>query len=182
MKFDDGENGLLNSSRTQEILKFRTENYKNRSRSRRVGSRESVLVFSIGKNIYGMCISKMNGISPLLNISRVPKSPSCVLGLLPMRGEIYTVMCLPSLLGGDPVSNTNLSQGYGVLLKNNSGLKVGIYAEALQTVDEIESELLPKDEMKQFIRPNLEGGFQWIDIDRLLTGTFFTSLVRRNDL
>ena len=44
-------------------------------------------------------ITQLQEVLPYPDVQPVPRSPDYILGIFPLRGTIYTLLCLPSLMG-----------------------------------------------------------------------------------
>lgn len=50
------------------------------------------VVFRLGKEEYGLDIQRVTTIEKIMTITRVPKTPECIKGVINLRGEIIPVM------------------------------------------------------------------------------------------
>jgi len=66
------------------------------------------LVFKIGKEFYGICISMVQEILGELEITRVPKCPQHITGVANLRGKVTPVLDLRLCLGQEPISHAQV--------------------------------------------------------------------------
>lgn len=64
------------------------------------------LTFSLGEEKFAVDVSKVNGISEVMKITRVPKSPEFMLGVVNLRGSALPVADLRLRLGMESVEQT----------------------------------------------------------------------------
>ena len=57
------------------------------------------IIFKIGTEEYGFDIQLVNAIEPYMNIVPVPNAPSCILGLMNLRGDVIPVYSLRKKFG-----------------------------------------------------------------------------------
>lgn len=55
---------------------------------------ERDVIFLVGKEEYGMDVQVVTAIEPMMDIVPVPNAPTCVLGLMNLRGEVIPVYSL----------------------------------------------------------------------------------------
>ncbi len=55
---------------------------------------EREIIFLVGDQEYGIDVQKVTAIEPMMDIVPVPSAPSCVLGLMNLRGEVIPVYSL----------------------------------------------------------------------------------------
>ena len=57
------------------------------------------IIFKIGAEEYGFDIQLVNAIEPYMNIVPVPNAPSCIIGLMNLRGDVIPVYSLRKKFG-----------------------------------------------------------------------------------
>ncbi|MPM83210.1 Chemotaxis protein CheW [bioreactor metagenome] len=129
-----------------------------------------VVVFNIGNEQFAVETSKVQSINDLMKITKVPKAPSYIKGLINLRGNIISILDINLLLG---MTNTDERNDNIIILKLEDEL-VGITVDAVDEVMEFSEEQLEKihNEMdKIYIKGviNLkERIITLIDFDKLL--------------
>ena len=69
------------------------------------------IIFKIGEEEYGFDVQLVNAIEPYMNIVPVPNAPSCILGLMNLRGDVIPVYSLRKKFGigeAAPTAETKL--------------------------------------------------------------------------
>jgi len=85
-----------------------------------------VLVFSLANERYGISTDYVREIQPLNNLSKVPCTPNFVVGVINIRGAIYSVIDIRQFFG---VAKKEITPQTKVILVNAAGLEVGILAD-----------------------------------------------------
>lgn len=87
--------------------------------------------FYIGNALCGMDILKVQEINKLSQMTRVPKAPEYVLGILNLRGQIVTIIDLGKKLG---LGQTDTSQDSRNIIVNSPGGYVGFLVNSIGDV------------------------------------------------
>ncbi|MBN1118990.1 MAG: purine-binding chemotaxis protein CheW [Bacteroidales bacterium] len=103
----------------------------------------SYLTFNLGKEHFALNVGQVVNILEMQKITSIPKAPDYLKGVINLRGEVL------------PVIDTNLKLGFGNTLTttstcilvietiiDNSQLKFGIMADAVQEVLEFEEDMI----------------------------------------
>lgn len=85
-----------------------------------------LVVFCLADETYGVATRHVREVQPLRDVSPVPCTPSFVVGVINIRGTIYSVIDIREFLG---VPGQELTDSTKVLLVNVAGLEVGILAD-----------------------------------------------------
>jgi len=104
------------------------------------GETMSLVVFSLANETYGVAADCVREIQPLGEVTPVPCTPEFVVGLVNVRGSIYSVIDIRSFFGVPKKQITNSTK---VLLAKSGGLEVGILAD-----DVAEAKSLPLSDIK----------------------------------
>ncbi len=64
------------------------------------------LTFDLGDEVYGIGILKVQEIIGLMNVTKVPRTPECVRGVINLRGKVIPVMDLRLKFGMDKKEDT----------------------------------------------------------------------------
>ncbi|MFZ5917725.1 MAG: chemotaxis protein CheW [Chloroflexota bacterium] len=91
-----------------------------------VGDTMQVVVFSLADETYGITTDHVREVQPLRNVSPVPCTPRFVVGVVNIRGAIYSVIDVRSFLG---VSDQAITEWAKVILVDAADLEVGILAD-----------------------------------------------------
>lgn len=119
-----GEKGL-SSGKVQAILERRARALA-RVHKVETGDSTQLVVFSLANETYGIPTGYVREVQPLREISPVPCTPDFVVGVINIRGSIYSVVDIRKFLG---VPNQEVTDLTKVILVNVAGLEVGILAD-----------------------------------------------------
>jgi len=143
-----------------------------------------VVEFEIGGSLYAMDISFAREIIEMTSITRLPRSPDYIAGIINLRGEILNVLDINSILS-IPVSGSREGQKIIVLLPDASrGSNVGIIVDNVHSVlqitekdvESVGNDLVGTEFIKGVIKQKKEGGEKnehprliiWLDTSALL--------------
>lgn len=95
--------------------------------------REMQLVaFSVGREEFGVDVKKVEGVISLVDVTRMPRAPGFVEGIINLRGQIIAVVDLATRLGiqaGDRTSNTR------IVVVEAQDVKVGLIVEKPEVIN-----------------------------------------------
>lgn len=97
--------------------------------------------FYIGNARCGMDILKIQEINKLIQMTRVPKAPEYVLGILNLRGQIVTIIDLGKKLG---LGTTDSSQDSRNIIVNSPGGHVGLLVNSISDVVSVDVERIER--------------------------------------
>ena len=66
---------------------------------------ERDIIFLVGKEEYGLDVTFVTAIEPMMEIVPVPNAPACVMGLMNLRGEVIPVYSLRKRFGLEELAN-----------------------------------------------------------------------------
>lgn len=89
------------------------------------------VVFRLSKEIYGFDIKFVTTIEKLMPITRVPKTPSFIKGVINLRGEIIPVMCLRERFGLGAVEETDETR---IVIVKVGEFQVGMVVDVVEEV------------------------------------------------
>lgn len=89
------------------------------------------ILFKMGNEYYGLSIASVREIIKPLPITRFPKSPPFVEGVIDLRGRILPIVNLRKMFGLEPMPLTEESRFVDIQLE---GLNVGIVVDAVSEV------------------------------------------------
>lgn len=118
---------------------------KQQTETERLNAIISYLTFSLKEEHFALNVSKVLNILEMQKITKVPKAPEYVLGIINLRGEVLPVIDTNIKLGLEKTQITNNT--CILVIESNMAEKVvkfGILVDAVQEVLEIEDkEILP---------------------------------------
>ncbi|WNC13152.1 chemotaxis protein CheW [Brevibacillus brevis] len=103
------------------------------------GAAAQSILFKMGNEFYGLSISLVREIIKPLPITRFPKSPPYVEGVVDLRGRILPIINLRKMFGLEPVAETDDTRFVDLQLE---GLDVGIIVESVSEVMNIPERLI----------------------------------------
>ncbi len=103
------------------------------------GATSQSILFKMGNEYYGLSISLVREIIKPLPVTRFPKSPPYVEGVVDLRGRILPIINLRSMFGVDPLAETDDTRFVDLQLE---GLNVGIIVDAVSEVMSIPQNLI----------------------------------------
>ncbi len=90
-----------------------------------------VVVFQLGKELYGADISVVLEVSPLLRVTKVPRTPTYIEGVTNLRGRVIPVVDLRKRLGLPVTAATKATR---IAVAELEGGKVGMIVDAVVEV------------------------------------------------
>lgn len=94
------------------------------------------IVFKIGQDEYGVDISYIKIIERLMNITRVPKTPDYVKGVINLRGEVVPVISFRKLFG---YSEMEYNEETRIIVLANDEITAGIIVDSIDEVISIDN-------------------------------------------
>lgn len=89
------------------------------------------LTFVLGEEEYGVRIENVREIIAMLPVTRVPRTPEVVLGVINLRGKIVPVFDMHRKLGMPPVPDTRYTC---IVVVTVEGMEVGIVVDRVREV------------------------------------------------
>lgn len=90
------------------------------------GESMSLVVFALANETYGIATEYVREVQPLRDITPVPCTPEFVIGVINIRGSIYSVIDIRNFFG---VPKREIGDSTKVILVSALGLEVGILAD-----------------------------------------------------
>ncbi|SFB23271.1 chemotaxis protein CheW [Clostridium frigidicarnis] len=129
-----------------------------------------VLIFKLTDEHFAVETSKVQVINDMMEVTRVPKAPSYINGLINLRGNIISLLDINLLLNIEK----NLEAEENIIILNMEDEQVGICVDEVEEVVEVNEDKLEtlKDEKSQnYIKGIINFGDKivtMIDIDKLI--------------
>ena len=95
------------------------------------------VIFSLAGENYGLKIDYVETIERIMEITRVPKTPDYVKGVINLRGEIVPVIDLRSRLG---ISTSNYGNDTRIIVNKIDDILIGLIVDSAYEVKEIREE------------------------------------------
>lgn len=120
---------VLSASNAQEKIRaILAERAKVLARPTDTQTSESlqVVVFNLANEKYGIATDHVREVQPVRELTLVPCAPRFVVGVINVRGTLYSVIDIRSFLG---VAEKKIAETPQVILVNWAGLEIGILAD-----------------------------------------------------
>jgi len=92
------------------------------------------VIFNVGDEEYGLDIMLVNAIEKFINIVKVPNSPSCVKGIINLRGDVIPVYSLRKKFGLPEVQATDRTK---LIVTKSKGLMLAYEVDEVKEIVEI---------------------------------------------
>lgn len=109
-----------------------------------------VIVFTLGKEEYGIEVDKVRTIERMIPITRVPKTPAFVKGVINLRGVVIPVIDLRGRFG---LEETEASENSRIIIVAANELEVGFIVDSANDVVDIMSDAIE-------VPPEVVGGIK----------------------
>jgi len=115
------------------------------------GASMPLVIFSLANETYGIATEYVREVQPLRDVTPVPCTPGFVVGVINIRGSIFSVIDIRSFFG---VPKTEMTGATKVILVNGAGLELGILADDVKgaasvLLDEIKPPLATHPTVKE---------------------------------
>ncbi len=100
---------------------------------------KQLVIFELGAEHFGIDIASVEGINKMLDITKIPQSPSYMLGITNLRGSVLPVLDLLQRFGMKSEEQTNETR---IVVANMDGVKVGMVVSAVSEVLTIEDSVI----------------------------------------
>lgn len=120
--------GQLTNEKLKTILAERAKALT-RVNSQQTGASTQLVVFVLATEKYGIPIEYIAEVQPLRDVTPVPCTPNFVVGVINIRGSIYSVIDIRSLFGVPHAERTDATK---VILVKGAGMELGILADDVQ--------------------------------------------------
>jgi purine-binding chemotaxis protein CheW len=158
----------------EAVLRRRAEQLARLPTSPDTGDEVEVLVIWLGGERYAVETRHLRAVQWASGVTPVPCTPSFVVGIVSVRGEIVTLLDLASMIGltawsGEPTDSCP------VLLLGLSGLRSGLVVDEVVGVERMAlDQLQPSLSGREFARGVAPDNTILLDLEALLTSGRFT--------
>ncbi|MHB8928198.1 MAG: chemotaxis protein CheW [Bacillota bacterium] len=101
------------------------------SEQHQVATEDKFVVFQLGGEAYGVDINKVQDINPMTKITRVPRAPEFVEGIINLRGRVIPVIDLRKRFGLPPQEYTRSTV---IVVAEVEGNTIGVIVDAVSEV------------------------------------------------
>src|SRR5690554_2800288 len=104
-----------------------------------VGEELKVIVFTLGDESYGVEVDKVRTIERMMPMTRVPKTPPFVKGVINLRGVVVPVIDLRGRFGIEETQHTENTRN---IIVNVNDIEVGLIVDSASDVINLDSDLI----------------------------------------
>lgn len=131
-----------------------------------MGQELKIVVFALGQEEYGVEVEKVRTIERMLPMTRVPKTPPFVKGVINLRGIVVPVIDLRERFGLETAEYDDQTR---IIIVNQESIEVGLIVDSANDVVDIdEDHIEDPPEVVGGIRAKYLRGIAKIDDNRLL--------------
>jgi purine-binding chemotaxis protein CheW len=134
-----------------------------------------VVAFKVGREDFGVDVKKVEGVISMVDITRMPRAPQFVEGIINLRGQIVAVIDLANRLGIEAAERGSATR---IVVVEAQDVKVGLVVESPEVIniseDDIEASptVATSEVNASFIRGVVKLGDKLLillDVDRVLS-------------
>jgi len=100
---------------------------------------KQLVIFELGAEHFGIDIASVEGINKMLEITKIPKAPSYMLGITNLRGSVLPVIDLQKRFCMAEQEQTSETR---IVVANMDGVKIGMVVSAVSEVLTIEDSVI----------------------------------------
>jgi purine-binding chemotaxis protein CheW len=155
-------------ARTEAVLKHRAEQLARRAADEESGQSVEVIICRLGNERYAVETSVLRAVHWPSGATPVPSTPSYVLGLVSIRGEIITLLDLAAMLGLPGTASAEAGTR-PALLVGLPGVRAGLVVDEVLGVEQLRLDSLePALSGREFARGVAPGPTVLLDVELLL--------------
>lgn len=145
-----------------------------------MGEELKVIVFSLAHEQYGVEVDKVKTIERIQPMTRVPKTPDFVKGVINLRGVVIPVIDLRGRFGLPEAEFTNDSRIIIVAINN---MEVGLIVDSASDVVDVDSDLIvDPPEVVGGIRAKYLRGVARLDDEKLLVMLNLQEVLNKSEI
>ncbi|AJY76589.1 chemotaxis protein CheW [Paenibacillus beijingensis] len=139
-----------------------------------------VIVFGLGDEEYGIEVEKVRTIERMMPITRVPKTPSFIKGVINMRGVVVPVLDLRGRFNLPETAPTDASR---IIIVAVNEMEVGFIVDAANDVIDIDADTIASPpEVVGGIKAKYLRGIAKLGDDRLLIMLNLSEVLNKNEI
>ena len=97
------------------------------------GDEEQIVSFRLGKEIFGVRVAQVREIGKVQNITKIPKMPDFIEGVMNLRGQITTVIDLKKRFGIDD-DGRGMTTASRIIVAEIGDTQIGIIVDEVEDV------------------------------------------------
>lgn len=145
-----------------------------------MGEEIKAVVFRLGSEIYGVDVRQVQTIERMLPLTRVPRTPAFVKGVINLRGNVLPVIDLRERFGLEPAEYTEETRIITVKVEQ---IEVGLIADkANDIIDLNEQQIETPPEVVGGIQAKYLRGVAKLDDGRLLVMLNLEQVLRKDEI
>jgi len=145
-----------------------------------MGEELKVIVFALAGEQYGIEVDKVRTIERMMPITRVPKTPAFVKGVINLRGVVIPVIDLRGRFG---LPETEASETSRIIIVQVNDLEVGFIVDAANDVIDIDSDRIDSPpEVVGGIKAKYLRGVAKLDDNRLLIMLNLAEVLNKDEI
>ncbi|NDI33368.1 chemotaxis protein CheW [Chengkuizengella sediminis] len=138
------------------------------------------IMFSLGHESYGVEVDHVNTIERMMPITRVPKTPDFVKGVINLRGTVIPIIDLRGRFG---LEETEYTEQTRIIIVSIKDIEVGlIVAEANDVFDIDSASIEPAPEIVGGIKAKYLQGIAKLDQQRVLVLLNLSEVLNKNEI
>ncbi len=98
------------------------------------GDEEQIVSFRLGKETFGVRVSQVREIGKVHDITKIPKMPAFIEGVLNLRGQITTVIDLKKRFNISSDGNGSITAASRIIIAEIGDTQIGIIVDAVEDV------------------------------------------------
>ncbi|QJD83358.1 chemotaxis protein CheW [Cohnella herbarum] len=139
-----------------------------------------VIVFTLAHEEYGIEVDKVRTIERMVPITRVPKTPTFVKGVINLRGIVIPIIDLRGRFG---LAETEYTENSRIIIVSANDLEVGFIVDSANDVMDVMSDKIENPpEVVGGIKAKYISGVAKIGESRLLILLNLTEVLSRNEI
>jgi len=91
-----------------------------------------IVAFKVGREEFGVDVQKVEGVISVVDVTRMPRAPHFVEGIINLRGQIIAVIDLAARLG---IAAEERTQSSRIVVVEAKDVKVGLIVEAPEVIN-----------------------------------------------
>ncbi|TJY43170.1 purine-binding chemotaxis protein CheW [Cohnella pontilimi] len=139
-----------------------------------------VIVFTLANEEYGIEVDKVRYIERMLPITRVPKTPSFVKGVINLRGVVVPVIDLRGRFG---LAETEPTESSRIIIVAANDMEIGFIVDSANDVSDVMSDSIEvPPEVVGGVKAKYLSGVAKLDENRLLILLNLTEVLNRSEI
>ncbi|EXX91308.1 chemotaxis protein CheW [Paenibacillus darwinianus] len=145
-----------------------------------MGEELKVIVFALANEHYGIEVDKVRTIERMMPITRVPKTPAFIKGVINLRGVVIPVIDLRGRFG---LEQTEATENSRIIIVASNDLEVGFIVDSANDVIDIDSDAIDTPpEVVGGIRAKYLRGVAKLDEQRLLIMLNLVEVLNKDEI